>query len=297
MRVKKLISTMIAAAVTVAMASVMTVSSTAPDRNRTYNVYNASTRTLVDTYTLNHVSIEQSAATAGVIDEDERVVYANTGIVRIVYGDDADNTFGTGFVVDDHIIATVAHCVGPSNSQTVWADLRIELYTDSGVYERTITPSYVHVPQLYYSDSLQERWNYDYALITVSEDLSDYEHFTFGEVLSTTQNIPLTVSGIPDKINNGADDNINNLIYTHTGNLKRVTTDGYCIHHDADMTEGQSGGPAYVRTTIQYGNEDPFETKTVVGLNVRSVNNTTNSVIRITSELIGFYRQNPEISY
>ena len=57
-----------------------------------------------------------------------------------------------------------------------------------------------HIPE-YYVTKGDDNFKYDYALITVSEDLSSYNHFELGEVLSSAANstkIPVSVCGYSD---------------------------------------------------------------------------------------------------
>ncbi len=309
MRVKKLISTMIAAAVTVAMASVMTVSSTAPDRSRLYQIYDYNTQSVDENYILLHSDITSAPATASIIDgEDDRIEYANSGIVYLRFS----GNIGTGFIIGDNTIATCAHNVYDKAHNGYYTAYSIELYNNSGNYVTTIAPTSAHIPYQYISSEEHsvEEHNYDYALLTVSTDLSDYEHFQLGVSLDNAGNIPVTVSGFPKTVNGV---NVMRHLYTNTGTLFSYASSsdyyGYRLHYNTDTSGGQSGSPVYTTTNYQVGNNAPVQSKTVIGIHTSGPipvenehdvehyeSDAYNSGVKITSELLNFYYNNTAIN-
>ncbi|MDE6777726.1 MAG: trypsin-like serine protease [Oscillospiraceae bacterium] len=144
-------------------------------------------------------------STCGVIGTDDRVKASgldeNTGIVRL------SNSKGvaTGFIVGDHVIATAAHCVYNKKTSSFPSTMKIETYDESGeLTSNQLEPVEVHIPESYISaepESLTEV-QYDYALITVENDLSEdnkYYHFKLGTAYNAQEsyfsNIPIYVTG------------------------------------------------------------------------------------------------------
>ena len=64
-------------------------------------------------YTLNPVDTLSSTNARAVIGDDTRVVdFSKSGVVKINFtASNGESYWGTGFVVDEHTIATAAHCV------------------------------------------------------------------------------------------------------------------------------------------------------------------------------------------
>lgn len=81
-------------------------------------------------------------------------------------------------------------------------------------------------------------------------------------------------------------------MYTCTGNtIYDVANPDIEISYDNDITPGDSGGPLYVAAR--------FEGKiyyTVIGINAKSVVRC-NRAVRMTNDLLHFYKNNPNITY
>lgn len=255
-----------------------------------YRVFDAKTRreSILKNYTLTESTkyyndSDNSISTRSVIGTDDRVTdWSKNGVVKIVT---ADGMIGSGFVVGKHTIATAAHCVNNKSLST------IILFNNNGKDKFNATPVEYHVPEMYYSSD-----KYDYALITVEEDLSDYMQFDLGTVLnySSNRNIAITNTGFPGEIQNpdgtkirvNDDENLHNL-YSTTGSI--VSTSDKCFYHTADTSNGDSGSPVYYTETI---NGQTYYT--VIGIQVGG-GTYDNEATRITTELIRFYKQNPNI--
>lgn len=220
----------------------------AGDITRKYKVYNATTRNYLREYNL---TVEGNN-TRTVIGNDDRVLdYTKNGVVKII----TNRGYSTGFVVDDHTIATAAHCV---YNRTITSIL---FFDQNGNNCMTITdPVEYHLPEEYiYRYSVNNKYTfdccyYDYALITVEQSLDDYRCFDFGMMTEQFPDMPsnvISVSGFPGIVR---DKRVNSLdlhaLYTGTGNITSCYTDetGYVdlMYYNADTTNGDSGSPVYV---------------------------------------------------
>ncbi len=149
----------------------------------------------------------------------------------------------------------------------------------------------MHIPSKYYAyDS-----NYDYALITVEEDLSNYPIFDLGVYDSMTdRDITATITGFPGGLENGNPGNDENTHIMHSGNGTVVSSNGVILNTAIDATGGNSGGPVYV-TEYCNGNVK----YTVFGILVADPNIATgfqyNRSIQIDGNLIRFYKNNPHV--
>ena len=266
------------------------------DSSVTYRVYNAQTGVELTSkrYTLNESTKYyndscNSISTRSVIGTDDRVVdWSKNGVVKIM---GSNGFIGSGFVVGKHTIATAAHCV---NGRSL---TNIILFDNNGIGTNA-TPVEYHVPEMYYSSTR----NYDYALITVEQDLSDYMQFDLGTVLnySPSHDNAVTNTGFPGVIqkSDGTFTTVNNEsihnMYSSTGSITGINDRYFC--HTVDTSHGDSGSPVYYTETI---NGQTYYT--VVGIHVRGDTNPfddieENEATRITTELIRFYNQNPHIN-
>lgn len=250
----------------------------ASNTSRTYNRYNAITGAYLGRYTLNALDVDNNVSTYTVIDTEDRVVdFTKSGVVKLL---NSNEFVGTGFVVNENTIATVAHCVS-GNKIT-----EIRLFDTNGNVIKTVIPSEIHIPKSYVSGNSV----YDYALITVNDDLSDYAIFDLGVALDSavTNHCSVSVTGFPTEINNTVvNDMTNNNMYTGQGVLNSSTS--YFLKYTADCSSGDSGAPVYI-TTSYYGTVY----YTVIGMHSTSGSNI-NSGVRMTTDLLHFYMHNPNI--
>ena len=269
-----------------------------------YTVFNAKTGNYMSSYTLDANPIKDN--TREVLGKDDRYRDDSLpGVVAII----VNGQVGTGFVVDAHTIATAAHCVyalgNESHENSKMKVEKIVILDRKGNVEKEITDMYAaHVPDKFIDKSSRDTRVYDYALITVEEDLSEYACFDLGlatdGMMSDSQKLYST--GFPSKLGNNK--NVQ----------KRFTGEGFMkpninlpfperrICYDIDSTGGNSGGPVYVKNTI--GTTTYY---TVVGINAYSIDadnngsyyddNDLNSGTRITTELLHFYKNNQFIEW
>lgn len=262
---------------------------------RPYTLYPANINTLLP------YASSKNGATRSIVDNDDRYETSGpecTGIVKISNERIPNsNSYGgvcTGFIVDDHVIATSAVNV---YSAVGWEDIKIETYMRNGALSgRTLTPVEAHIPENYRNLGTDED---NYALITVKENLSGYVHFALGNSYNVKENdyrrIPIHVTGCPEAGVN----NINSgyILFTGEGRIKgNDNTD--IINYNCDVVEGNNGSPVYT-VTNNYTNGVKSNTYTALGINNSDSNDfgSSNSGVLITKYLTQFYLNNSNINY
>lgn len=251
-----------------------------------YNVYNANTGALLRSYTLSDAIISPNNngdQVNTVIGTDDRYIdWSMSAVVKII----TNGGFGTGFIVDDHTIATAAHCV--YNTQII----NILLFNSNGAVSQSLTAVEYHVPIEYINQNEN-----DYALITVSNDLSSYCQFQLGSSLplAATLETQVTVTGFPGSASGNT--NINTMtdhnMLTGIGTLLPNTGWGADLHilYTKDASGGNSGGPVYVNES--FNNTTYY---TVIGINVSEAG-TYNIGTKLNSKHFKFYLSNTNLIY
>ncbi|MDE5558773.1 MAG: serine protease [Ruminococcus sp.] len=256
--------------------------------NVKYYVYDAKTAEKIDEYFLSPLPYSLNTRNS-VIGNDERVIdWTKSGVVKIIKSDPYN---GSGFVVSDHVIATAAHCVSSKKIS------EILLFDNNGKQVMSATPVEYHIPSNYLGPAAL---TYDYALISVKEDLSAYACFDLGVTLDSFPDTGSTISvtGFPNEIiKNGkkipVNTNTQHMMYTGNGTVKRTNYPqnsffnvSDLIYYDCDMSNGNSGGPAYITESL---NGKTYYT--VIAINAHTYDNVNNGV-RINTNLINFYKAN-----
>ncbi|MDD5947713.1 MAG: serine protease [Oscillospiraceae bacterium] len=252
-----------------------------------YHVYDADSNTQYTdrTYTLSATTSTSVSSRIVIGNTDSREVdFSKSGVVKLIYGD----SFGTGFVVDSHVIATAGHCA-------MHAIDSILLFNSDGTVALSATPIERHVPYEYEISADDHEYYNDYGLITVEEDLTDYIQFNLGIALDQAimNNQAVSVTGFPGMVQNAT---VNTPtvhgMYTGSGTLVNSNSSTDCsiyrLKYDADTSGGNSGGPVYVTTT--YGGNTYY---TAIAIHTTS----GNSGVRMNRDVICFYLNNPNIEY
>ena len=228
----------------------------------------------------------------------------NDGIVKLIIN---GGGLGTGFIVGDHEIATAAHCVYQRNSANngYWfSSMVINTYDSNGLpNDTTLTPVEAHIPKKYktVSDGVSfgdyNEAPYDYAVITVEEDLSNHVQFSLSALYNVKDNkystIPLYVTGCPAQIHN--ESNANFRLYSDEG---RVVNDfnSRVLHYNVDTKGGQSGSPVYTITrNVKNGVVSYIYTALAVHRGVTPYNseyNNSNCGALMTKYQLQFYLNN-----
>ncbi len=239
------------------------------------------------------------------IDDEEM----NKNVVKIRFRDSqsGENGLASGFIVDDHVIATAAHAVtdygaiGEDNSFS--SNIKVYIYSDEGeTLLKQCNAKYVHVPKDFmdYSKANSElRRSYDYALIYVEEDLTEYGICNIGYMTDEfmQSGTKVVTSGFTSYDNGESFQRyysagrIEDFTSTQNENKTyRYKTVGY-------GHEGKSGGPSYYERTVN-GNT----TKVVIGIYTHGGINDYNGVnygsrgVRITPTIARFWLNNEMIN-
>ena len=211
--------------------------------------------------------------------------YDDTAVVRI------DGPGGTGFIVDDHIIATAAHCVY-SQKYDRFENFKISIIDKNNNVIKTISPKYAHINKDFtkYEDYKGNSSNYDYVMIYVNEDLSAYGKFNLGVALDSyaDKKGSVIVSGFPQEYPDGYKDADWGIRFKASGNI--VSKNSYMLDYNADTSYGDSGGPVYIEEGIVVnGKLESY--KTAIAINV--CHSSYNSGVRMTAETLKLYGDNP----
>lgn len=263
-------------------------------------------------YTL---SIKEASLPTGTVSpntifgDDDRVPEKNTDMKT---GICFTSNRATGFVVGDHTIATAAHCVlnnngWRSNFYVQFPDVANVGNSGTAGYVNDTSPKYyavqAHVDKTYYNYCMDgaeyyHKAPYDYALITVAEDLSDRYHFDLGipyDVYNsnyTFLDYNIYVTGYPvDKESNGT-----HYLYTGVGKMcLNGSTYENELRYNTDMINGNSGSPVYIKESYDAGSSYG-EFNTVVAINVAQ-DPAVNSGVIMKPIRVKFYKNNNQASY
>lgn len=140
---------------------------------------------------------------------------------------------------------------------------------------------------------------YDYALITVKEDLSNYPIFELGVYdYMLDKDVTATITGFPGEITNNSTGEkilVNNITDLHTmysGSGIVLSSNGLQINHTIDSTPGNSGSSLYI--TEYYNNTVRYVAFGIHNLGDQ-YNDNQNHAVQIDSNLINFYKNNPHV--
>ncbi len=213
--------------------------------SRSYVKYNFETG-VTSTYSLPDVSVAQAnalIATASTVDTTLRENAEDSSVVRTVSG----NSVGTGFIIGEHEIMTAAHCAYTFNPT-----MKVQIKPDGEDEFIELNVASAHVPSSYINaiNSGGDSIYYDYAILTVEENLSAYGSYYLGMDTGQfeTKNSPIHALGYEGeelKISNSYD------IYDL----------GLHYNTKLDTATGSSGGPIFVRTgVVLSGNMTSYKT-------------------------------------
>jgi len=206
---------------------------------------------------------------------------------------------GSGFIVGEHTIATAAHCIYNTVTES-FVPVKIRIYDENMNLEEEIIPKSLHVPYEYSNyvagNSTAPRSNYDYGLITVDDtiDLSDYGVFQLGAAAHDLMITSCPVSDCGFAI-------INNQLnrYQTQGNIvywpsQMIDYNEYpfTIAFDVTPISGCSGAPIF--TTIGDNSGGNSVPETVLGI-VYGGAYGYGTGIRIMPTVLRFYYQNTNI--
>ena len=257
--------------------------------SRTYYVYSPSTGYKNDdlTYTLNPVDNITASNTSvmSIIDDDDRDPEDGLdGVINVQYSN-GDNC-GTAFVIGKHTLLTAAHVV--YNKTNLQFKIFSNYNTESNVQ---ITPTSYHIPAMYVS--WPDSWKYDYAIVTVQENLKNYNNhnyinFDLGLIRNEVSfNRTVYVTGFGGNGQNITPE-LADVKSTGSGSFLSTpdTVKNYAFYFNTDMVPGDSGGPVYVQNTDG--------SKTVIGICAYE-GGSFNQATRITNDILHFIYNNPNL--
>lgn len=241
-------------------------------------------------------TVPPSSTPRHIIGNNDMVRDYDTAVVNLSIG-------GSGFIVDDHVIATAAHCVYDNEKKEfINSDV---IVVDANNNKITFHPKYADVCSTF---TLENGYTFnaeknDYALLYVEEDLSEYGALKLGVALDEyiENNGEVIVSGFPQEYPHNYQGQPYGIRFKAKGTLFSDSNDER-IRYNADMSGGDSGGPVYVEEGFRTDNDQQFDYKTVVAINVaqnivEDENQMRNIGVKITPDLLKFYNSNPNIDY
>lgn len=267
-----------------------------PDQHtRSYKKYSPTTGNLIGSYTIGIVSnIASSSSSSYSINEndDRKPENGLEGVINVQYSN--GNNCGTAFVVDSHTLLTAAHVIYGER------DLRFKIFSDYNTESDVqITPTAYHIPSLYTTSATP--YKYDYAIVTVNEDLSDYINFDLGLMrngMSEGRDIYITGFGgdgvgVSDNLVDNKSTGIGHLSNVHKSNSQYEQSYwNYQLYYDTDTAPGNSGSPVYVK--------NPNGTNTAIAIHTQGDHDETPDVFdnrgtRITTDILKFVYNNPNL--
>jgi hypothetical protein len=283
---------------------------TLPDNStRCYKKYTCDTGATTS-YTLSNSIPSPNAdfdyPVATVSDELDR---GNTNVVHLSCG-------GSGFVVNEHVIATAAHCVYNAGEYDFLSNITVNIYdegaeVDSSNLIASFEAESYHIPTQYITLLGQDDGhmdNYDYALIYVGtdsqgNDLLDYVspwQFAIPSLEFTKAEIgQLTTSGFTSHdYNDDGDSDDAYARYYSTGTVIDFSNDTGENHNlpnlriasNAESYGGKSGGAMYYTST--YNN---ITHKSIAAVTTGGFGDYKSWGVKINPTLLRFYKQNPYI--
>jgi len=245
-------------------------------------------------------SVKDEQETDIIIGNNDMVKDNDTSVVKIAYN---DGGWGSGFILDDRIIATAAHCVYNCNTDE-FLNFTVQVIGTTNTVVKTVTPKYIHIPSLFATNNSNNDYAYDYALIYLNEDIgvSNYGAKQLGIALNTyidnEYNNQVTVSGFPASIPSGYSGIAGMMRFYANGFLHTTyatnPSDTNLLLYSADMLPGDSGGPVYVNeATTAFGSNYSF--KPVIGINTCETT-TYNQGVRVNTAMLIFYYNNIHVN-
>lgn len=262
---------------------------------------------ILDSYTEYSLSVEQKSRM--VIGSDDRIRDNDTSVVSLYLYGNGFPQHGSGFIVGKHVIATAAHCVYNKKFERFY-NIEISVVGSDNSTLLTVRPSYAHISKDYVTVDDYETNEYDYALLYVEEDLSQYGVFDLG--IATDKYVEeagqVIVSGFPVGYPEGYENSSYGLRFKASGNIipniPDILDNSSLLRYDTDTKGGTSGGPVYVEEGFSVrmnGQLQFYEYRTVVAINVSEKNpeDTSpdhNSGVRIDANHLKFYCSNPNLT-
>lgn len=225
----------------------------------------------------------------------QRSVYPEY-IVKIL----SDGEFiGTGFIVNNGVIATDAHCIYDIYSGEFFSNVSVILFNANGTVAQEITAKELHIPEGYANPSVvngsKTDYQYDYGLIYVSQDLSSFPYCDLGTFVNPSRPlvdaVSVTTVGFPLDKKNSAE---NHSLWSSSGETMRRLNTMANFTASVYASNGQSGSPVYHRTNYKLSGVS-YSQDTVIGL-LRGPHDDTYVLCKnIDGPVLNFYKNNSHI--
>lgn len=253
---------------------------------RNYIRYNCSTKSVDLQYQLK-TEYDSGIQAQTIIGDNDMVETKMSSVILLADARSLGGN-GTGFIVGKHEIVTNAHCLY-TRSTGVYSDYKIRIQNDNQtVY---LTPTYFHIPKSYINNDTDYP-EYDYALITVEEDLTQYGRFQLGVITDSfvQSGKDVSVTGYSLLADPKDYENIPGYSYgmqlTASGAITK-STDSIYTWYLTDTAMGSSGGPVYIHEEYDDNSYD-----TAIAVN-RAIGATENCGVRFNAAHLQFYMNNP----
>ncbi len=212
-------------------------------------------------------------------------------------------TSGSGVIVDNHVIATNAHCLINSSTGNFNTSFSVTayLYPNNIPTPTTLTIVSLHIPDSYVlkdqngnfihkpSGEVEVNSDVDYGLIVVEEDLTSYGQFDFGLPLTgLSTSTELTAMSFPQ--NDGANSNMvnNHRVRPLTSYGQLYELRPHSVRHTCATDTGSSGGAIFTNT----GSSGEYDS--LIGIH-KAGGTQWNTSVRIEQSQILFYMNNPVV--
>lgn len=267
-----------------------------------YSVYSAVTGTSVTSYRLNPVDEINTNSSRGIIGSDDRELESGLdGVINVRLN---GSNYGTAFAVDDHTLLTAAHVLYHKDGSSAYVPSNLKFYiVDENNNSTEIHAQYYHIPTYFIQNAYTgipanenrqnaDAFKYDYAIVTVSEQLPVNFHLGVPKHNFTTSD--LKVTGFGGDGTNVNDENID-VKTTGSGALINNNDDEYTLKYYTDTVGGDSGGPVYVLDV------DDNESRTAIAINhvefFRRSDHTNlyNQGVKITTDILHFVYNNSHV--
>jgi len=265
------------------------------DNSRWYTKYNCTTGGT----SLYYLSVNTTSNLS--LDIDDRVIDGSdsaTSIVRVEYTlQNGEIKYGTGFIVDDHIVATAAHCLCNPNTGEFHANIKIRPFEADGVTFGMAYPAKeAHVPCNYMTENESTTSNnrnvdHDYGLIYMEQDFSRYGKMPLGvsTINFNSKGATVGVSGYPSVVDGNSEGGVTRFV--GYGNILSSSTNKL-LHYDAYTSGGDSGGPIFLEYTL---GDQTYRSAIGIHSNGADANHPYNYGPRVSKQLLRFYYNNSNI--
>lgn len=232
---------------------------------------------------------ERNKDSVYIVTKDDVSMSPDQAVVRL-------GEYGTGFIIDDHIIVTAAHCVFQRNDKgdREFINFVINVYDESGTkIVEQLQPKFIHVP-IEYIGANTSYTEYDFALVYVENAISQaYGRYHLGIATDDyiTSKGSVMVGGFPNIQDIGRGYRVNTRGYLNPDESNDST-----IRYNVPTAGGSSGGPVFFNETYVYQDATGFHKvycNSAIGIHSASDGMGSATGARMDKDKLYFYYSNP----